>query len=121
MKLRKIIPTLLTSLILINATDGISSTPSVAIPNPVLALSSREPYSEKGKQFIRYKFLVENFAEFPAELFAAAPGLPPCGTNTKASRTWVDVYDSTGARLNGFCAFSKPDDLNTIWFGLEES
>src|SRR5688572_4088084 len=98
MNLRKVIPTLLTSLILINAPVGISSTAPVAIPNPVLALSSREVYSVKGKQFTRYKFFVENFAEFPAELFAAAPGLPPCGTNTKASRTWVDVYDSTGAR-----------------------
>jgi hypothetical protein len=68
---------------------------------------------------MRYNYFVENFSSFPKALFAAAPSLPPCGSNTKASRTWVDFYDSTGKRLNGFCALSKPGDLNNIWFVLE--
>src|SRR5688572_14887414 len=119
MNLRKVIPTLLTSLILINATAGISSTAPVVIPNPVLVLSGQELYSAGGKQWIRYRYFVENFAAFPAQLFTAAPGLPPCGANNRASRTWVDVYNSTGKRLNRFCAFTKPGDLNTIWFALE--
>ena len=45
--------------------------------------------------------------------------LPPCGNNTKAARTWVDFYDQSGKRLNGFCALSKPADLGSIWFALE--
>jgi hypothetical protein len=52
-------------------------------------------------------------------LFAAAPALPPCGTNTKSSRTWVDIYDQRGKRLYGFCALSKPSDLNKIYFTME--
>ena len=53
-------------------------------------------------------------------MFAAAPGLPPCGNNTNASRTWVDFFDNTGKRIYGFCALSKPDDLSKIWIAYEE-
>ena len=120
MNLRRTIPTLLASLILIIGATARSATAPVLIPNPVLVLQGQEPYTASRKQWIRYNYFVENFADFPKELFAAAPSLPPCGTNTKASRTWVDFYDSTGKRLNGFCALSKPGDLNTIWFALEQ-
>ena len=51
--------------------------------------------------------------------FAASPNLPPCGTNTKAARTWVDIYDQNGKRLQGFCALGKPSDLSKIWFALD--
>ena len=60
-----------------------------------------------------------NFDSYPNELFAASPSLPPCGKNTKASRTWIDLYDQNGKRLNGFCAIDKPDGLNSIWFALD--
>jgi hypothetical protein len=63
---------------------------------------------------------VLNYDAYPNEMFAAAPDLPPCGTNTKSSRTWVDIYDQSGKRLYGFCALAKPADLNKIWFALEE-
>ena len=53
-------------------------------------------------------------------MFAAAPNLPPCGLNTNSSRTWVDFFDSTGKRLYGFCALSKPADLGKIWFSYED-
>ena len=120
MNLRKTIHPLLAGLIcLVGATAG-SSTAAVIIPNPILVLRGQELYKANGKQWIRYNYSVENFDAFPKELFAAAPGLPPCGTNTKASRTWLDFYDSTGKRLNGFCALGKPDDLNKIWFALEQ-
>ena len=120
MNLRKTIQPLLASLIcLVGATVG-SSTAPVIIPNPILVLRGQELYTATGKQWIRYNYFVENFDAFPNELFAAAPSLPPCGANTKASRTWVDFYDSTGKRLNGFCALGKPNDLNSIWFALEQ-
>ena len=90
------------------------------LPNPVLYLMGTEAFEQGGKQFIRYKYDVDNKAAYPAELFAAAPALPPCGANTKSSRTWVDIYDQRGKRLYGFCALSKPDDLNKLWFALEE-
>ena len=91
-----------------------------ALPNPVLYLKTLEYYQAGGKDFVRYRYGVFNSSEYPAEMFAAAPNLPPCGSNTKASRTWVDIYDQSGKRLYGFCALAKPDDLNSIWFALEE-
>jgi len=96
-------------------------TPAVAAPpNPVLEFRGAESYSSGGKNWVRYRFEIFNRSAFPAEMFAAAPALPPCGTNTKSSRTWLDVFDAQGHRLYGFCALSKPDDLDAIWFSLEE-
>jgi hypothetical protein len=89
-------------------------------PNPMLYLTSEEPYTAGGKNWVRRRYDVFNKSSYPAEMFAAAPGLPPCGTNTNASRTWVDFFDSTGKRLYGFCALSKPEDLGKIWVAFEE-
>jgi hypothetical protein len=99
-----------------------ASTPAAnaAPPKPVLYLIRTEPYTVNGKNFIRYRYDVFNKMEYPAEMFAAAPSLPPCGLNTNASRTWVDFFDSTGKRLYGFCALGKPEDLGKLWFALEE-
>jgi hypothetical protein len=91
------------------------------LPNPVLYLTSLEPFQSGGKNMMRYKFNVMNSDAYPNDMFAAAPNLPPCGQNTKSSRTWVDIYDQSGKRLYGFCALSKPDNLNGIWFALEET
>jgi hypothetical protein len=100
---------------------GASAGPRAAyvLPNPVLYFKGQEPYETGGKSFMRYTYGVLNSDEYPADMFAASPNLPPCGANTKASRTWVDVYDQGGKRLYGFCALGKPDDLNRIWFALE--
>lgn len=95
--------------------------PRPALPNPVLYLTGQEHVTVGGKQMVRYNYAVENFAAYPDELFAPAPELPPCGKNTKASRTWVDIYEQNGKRLNGYCALGKASDLNKIWFDLEES
>ena len=101
------------------AADRVSTAPS-ALPNPVLVLTGQEFYQTGGKSFMRYNYAVDNSAAYPADFFAASPQLPPCGNNTKASRTWVDIYDQRGKRLYGFCALSKPDDLNHLWFALED-
>jgi hypothetical protein len=112
---------LLSTLLLITAASGsalraLSQPPP---PNPNLYLVSQEHYTANGKNWIRYNYDVLNKDEYPAEMFAAAPALPPCGLNTKASRTWVDFYDSRGKRLYGFCALGKPADLGSIWFAQE--
>src|SRR5713226_5844893 len=119
MKSRSIITVLLASLFLVFLAQGNASTAPPPLPNPVLYFTGQEPYSASGKQWTRYKYDVLNRADYPAEMFAAAPALPPCGKNTKASRTWVDFFDSRGKRLYGFCALGKPSDLNGIWFALE--
>ena len=88
-------------------------------PNPQLFFVGTEFYETGGKSYTRYVFGVQNSAEYPSEMFAASPNLPPCGTNKSASRTWVDLFDQSGKRLNGFCAFGKPADLDKLWFALE--
>jgi hypothetical protein len=102
-----------------NSSSNASAPP--VLPNPVLVFTGiAEPFATGGKNFLRYRFQVENFSSYPDEMFAAAPALPPCGQNTKASRTWVDFFDQHGKRLNGFCALGKSSNLNTIWFALAE-
>jgi hypothetical protein len=89
------------------------------LPNPVLVFHGVEEYETDGKSWTRYRYAVENLSDYPNELFAAAPELPPCGQNTKASRTWVDLYDQSGKRLYGFCALGSRDGLGQLWFSLE--
>jgi hypothetical protein len=106
-------------LLIVLASQRVASAPP--LPNPILYLTGAEPFQQGGKQFIRYKYDVLNKTDYPAAMFASAPALPPCGANTKASRTWVDFFDQSGKRLYGFCALGSPGDLNKIWFALEEN
>jgi len=106
------------TLVLVFATQSVASAP--VLPNPVLYLLHQEYYTSSGKNFVRYRFDVANKEVYPNDLFAKAPELPPCGSNTQAARTWVDVFDQSGKRLQGFCNFGKSSDLGTIWFALEE-
>ena len=89
------------------------------LPMPQLMFLGQEPFQSGGKELIRYKYKVTNASDYPNEMFAAAPDLPPCGQNTKSARTWVEVYDQSGKRLNTFCAFGKSDDLGQLWFAME--
>ena len=94
---------------------------AVAEPNPILYLTSTEFFTTNGQNFIRYNYDVFNKDQYPAAMFAAAPGLPPCGSNTNASRSWVDFYNGrTNQRIYGFCALGSPTNLGRIWFALPE-
>jgi hypothetical protein len=106
------------TLMLVFATQTVASAP--VLPNPVLYLMHQEYYTSSGKNYVRYRFDVLNKTEYPNDLFAKAPELPPCGNNTQAARTWVDFYDQSGKKLQGFCNLGKPSDLGNIWFALEE-
>jgi hypothetical protein len=110
---------LLASLVLMGLSTGGASTAAPPLPNPVLAFVGQEFYEANGKQWARYRYEVANRADYPNELFAAAPDLPPCGNNTQAARTWVDLYEQNGKRLYGFCALGSQDELGKIWFALE--
>ena len=115
----KRVTVLLASLVLIMiATDRVS-TAMPPLPNPVLFFAGQEEYEANGKQWTRYKYSVDNMAVYPNDLFTPAPDLPPCGQNTKSSRTWVDIYDQRGKRLYGFCALGSHDGLGQLWFALE--
>jgi hypothetical protein len=115
--MKKIILLPVITLILLFTIPGMASAP--VLQNPVLYLVGQESVETGGKQFTRYYFDVMNKDQYPDELFAASPDLPPCGKNTKAARTWVDIYEQNGKRLNGFCALSKSADLGKLWFALE--
>jgi hypothetical protein len=110
---------LLACLILVVLTTVHASTPPPPLPNPVLVFVGLEPYRAGGKEWIRYKYEVYNRDAYPDELFAPAPALPPCGKNTKSSRTWVDIFDQRGKRLYGFCALGYSKNLDGLWFALE--
>jgi hypothetical protein len=114
MKLRMIGPALAAAAFAILPTGARSQ------PNPTLYITGLEHYSAGGKNWVRHRYDVFNKDQYPAAMFAPAPGLPPCGTNTNSSRSWVDFFDSQGKRLYGFCALSSPNDLSKIWFATEE-
>jgi hypothetical protein len=105
------------TLVFVFATHGSAAAP--VLPNPILYFLGAEFVQINGKQITRYRFDVANKDQYPDDMFAASPSLPPCGSNTKAARTWIDLYDQSGKRLNGFCALGKSADLNGIWFALE--
>ena len=122
MRISKAVTLLLASLLLtMIASSKTSHANPPVLPNPVLYMTSTEYYSTGGKNFIRYRYDVLNKDAYPDAMFASAPALPPCGVNTKASRTWVDIFDSRGKRLYGFCALGKAADLGSIWFAMEDS
>ncbi len=89
------------------------------LPAPELVVTGKEERFIGGNEFTRYELSVTNWNQYPAELFEAAPDLQPCGTNTEASRTWVDVYDQDGGRIYGFCTLSSPEGLRDLWFAVE--
>lgn len=94
-------------------------TPPKPLPNPILYFTGVEYYTANGRDFTRYKYAVFNSTAYPDALFAPAPTLPPCGSNTNSSRSWVDFFDSRGKRLYGFCALGNAAGLNKIWFAME--
>jgi hypothetical protein len=121
MKFSRVFTMLLASLLLtMMASSKTSHSNPPLLPNPVLYMTSTESYTTSGKNWIRYKFDVLNKDAYPDAMFAPAPALPPCGANTKSSRTWVDIYDQSGKRLYGFCALGKSENLGSIWFALED-
>lgn len=97
-----------------------SAAAAQSLPNPEIVLTGTESYSTAAGKFTRYRFDVRNKDAFPADLFTASPGLPPCGTNANSSRSWVDFYDASGKRLYGFCALSSSAQLGTIWFAVPD-
>ena len=88
------------------------------LPQPELQVSGMENYEANGQQWMRYQLAITNSDLLPPELFQAVPNLPPCGLNANSSRTLVDIYDSAGPRLYGFCALNSPNQLKDIWFAV---
>jgi hypothetical protein len=106
---------------LVGAAMLVSPAAAQTPPTPILYLTSTEYYSAGGKNWVRHKYDVLNKDQFPAAMFAAAPNLPPCGSNANSSRSWVDFFNGrTNQRIYGFCALGSPASLDSIWFASEE-
>lgn len=108
------------NLALLTIAGGATAQGPRALPNPILYLTGQEYYSTGGNNFVRYRYDVLNKDQYPAAMFAPAPGLPPCGANANSSRTWVDFFRANGQRIYGFCALGEPSRLGSIWFALPE-
>jgi hypothetical protein len=117
MKLTRSMLLLMSGLIFSGVAAG---TAQAAPPNPILYMTGAEYYTAGGKNWIRHRYDVFNKDQYPDAMFAAAPGLAPCGLNHNSSRSWVDFYDSRGKRLYGFCALGKASDMGSIWFATED-
>jgi hypothetical protein len=102
---------------------GIAARQTIASqPPPAVAASGEYPlpqlrFVEVDKQS-RCNLTVENWRDYPNELFVASPDLPPIGLNTKASRTIVSICGKDGRHIYGFVAFGASSDLTKLWFGL---
>ncbi|AOY59982.1 hypothetical protein [Desulfococcus multivorans] len=87
------------------------------LPVPVLAFLGKETITVGGTAFVQVNLSVTNWQDYANDDFKPSPDLPPCGKNTNASRTWVDIYDAAAnRRLYGFCALSSPRTLTRLWF-----
>jgi hypothetical protein len=98
----------------------IASAPVAEVGNPQakLALVGTEDYETSAGQWTRYRLTIENWVDFPPELFEISTSYP-CGQNPTASRTIVDIYNAaTETRIYGFCALAQPSDLTIIWFAV---
>jgi hypothetical protein len=94
---------------------GSATFTAFGVPTPNIAFTG----IEEGETD-RFQLTVTNRAEFPNALFVASPELPPCGLNTSASRTWVDIFRDANTTLYGFCALSSSALLNDLWFAAPE-
>lgn len=99
----------------------VQSRAQTELPRPKLLFIEKRDYAPiTGKKMTLYRFDVENKADYPKELFAPAPDLPPCGSNANSARSWVDIYAQKSGRIYGFCALKSPEELNQLAFILPE-
>lgn len=85
-------------------------------PSPKLKLVNVTDGTNNGFAVKVYEIEVVNRADISDELFIAAPVLPPCGTNTNASRTWINLYDEKSVRIYGWCLIKSSSELASLRF-----
>lgn len=94
------------------------------LPKPDLKLIGvkERPPEADGHIFVDYNLDVTNWTAFPAELFSAAPDLPPCGKNPTSARTWASIRNPQGTHIYGSCGAIPPVNYQGIrhWFAVEK-
>ena len=91
--------------------NGLVPCNDALVPDPSISIDGRD---EDGRVY----FKVNNWCYYKKDLFRPSPELEPCGLNTTASRTWVDIYNGvTNDYRHGFCGLASRDDLKSgLWF-----
>lgn len=103
---------LLALLVLVSAASIHAQCNTPPFPNPrvkYLGMTTSGGYNH-------YWFEVTNRLQYSNLLFVPSPTLPPCGLNTSASRTWLDIFNGGGVRLYGYCALSSNSQLAKLQF-----
>jgi hypothetical protein len=83
------------------------------LPDPVLVFNGK---SVAGDFLIKWEFAIENWEDYPADMFLPAPDLPPCGPNAGAPRTSHSFKRSSGRGLADFCGVTSPAELQNLFF-----
>lgn len=95
--------------------DSLGCFPNLPSPELIYNGNKEVHRGADGNVYIYYKLSIQNCISFPLELFTLSTDLPPCGLEPKASRTWVDIYNSeTDEYIYGYCGFTKPCDASEI-------
>lgn len=105
-------------LFLLTAFGAVAAEAQTMIPRPILVFKGKQIYDSPFGKRTLYKFDVENKTDFPEEMFAAAPDLPPCGINKNSSRSWIEIHLQKGGVIYGFCALKSPKELDQLSFSL---
>ena len=86
------------------------------LPKPKLGFLRVVEQVNNGVAVKMYEVGVENRDKFDNDLFVPSPRLPACGRNPYASRTWLNIYDGDGIRLQGWCAINGNGELASLKF-----
>jgi hypothetical protein len=104
--------TVLAVLVLAGAASG------QGLPKPKLRFVGKVESTTRDLRLFNYELEVVNREDFDNELFVPSPALPPCGRNTNASRTWINIYNEKGERLYGHCAVMANEGLASVRFSV---
>jgi hypothetical protein len=92
--------------------------PQFGSPEPQLVFLGTEDYTTPQGDWTRYLLAIQNWHEYPAELFEISTAYP-CGLNPSAARTNVDIHNALkGSYIYGFCALPSPEWLTELWFAM---
>jgi hypothetical protein len=86
------------------------------LPAPVLAFQGKRP---AGDFLIKWVFSVQNWSDYPQELFLASPDIPQCGGNP-GPRATIRFRRANGRMIAGLCGVTNPSDLRDIGFSGED-
>ena len=87
----------------------------------LIKLIDRRSNVIRGTKFMQYTIAVSNWQTLSDKLFVPSPALPPCGSNTNSSRSWVDIVGVVGGRkqrLYGYCGLDSAKSLAKLSFNV---